>query len=204
MFKLPDLPYEYDALEPYIDKETMGFHHGKHHASYVDNLNIVLEGNGELLGKSVGELLSGIDKVPEDIKQKVINHGGGHANHSLFWKTMTPKPKDAPEGELGDVLNSTFGNLDAFKEKFTEKAMSVFGSGWAFLILNPDKKLELKRQSFQNNPLMNGNIPLLGLDVWEHAYYLKYQNRRAEYIEAWWYVVNWEAVEVNFVKAHIK
>ena len=204
MFELPDLPYNYDALEPHIDKETMNLHHRKHHASYVDNLNKTLEGNEELLGKSIEDLLSGIDNVPEDIKQKVINYGGGHANHSLFWNTMNPKPKHAPEGELEDVSNSTFGNLDSLKEKFTEKAMSVFGSGWVFLILTSDKKLELKRHSFQNSPLMDGNTPLLGLDLWEHAYYLKYNNRRAEYIEAWWNVVNWKAVEDNFVKAHNK
>ena len=204
MFKLPDLPYAYDALEPYIDKETMELHHSKHHASYVDNLNKALEGHDDLLNKGVEELLLDIDSIPEDIKQKVINHGGGHANHTLFWNTMNSKPKDAPEGELSEVLNSTFGDLDAFKEKFTEKAMGIFGSGWAFLILTPDNKFELKRQSFQNSPLMNGNTPLLGLDVWEHAYYLKYQNRRADYIKAWWNVVNWDAVEKNFTEAQKK
>jgi len=204
MFKLPDLPYAYDALEPYIDKETMELHHSKHHASYVDNLNKALEGHDDLLNKGVEELLLDIDSIPEDIKQKVINHGGGHANHTLFWNTMNPKPKGAPEGELSEVLNSTFGDLDAFKEKFTEKAMGIFGSGWAFLILTPDNKFELKRQSFQNSPLMNGNTPLLGLDVWEHAYYLKYQNRRADYIKAWWNVVNWDAVEKNFTEAQKK
>lgn len=204
MFKLPDLPYAYDALEPYIDKETMQLHHGKHHASYVENLNKALDGLSQFKDLSVEDLLSRIEEIPEGERQAVINHGGGNANHSHFWKIMTPKPKSKPEGELGDAINSTFDNLDSFKEKFTEKAMSVFGSGWVFLILTPDKKLKLKRQSFQNSPLMNGNTPLLGLDVWEHAYYLKYQNRRAEYIRAWWNVVNWEEVGENFVKVQNK
>lgn len=195
-FTLPELPYAYEALEPYVDAVTMKLHHTKHHQTYVDNLNKALEGVEVADGVTVEELLGKIDKLPEGNRQAVINHGGGHANHSFFWKVMTPK-KTEPSEKLLEVLNSAFGSVEKFKEEFTNKAMSVFGSGWAFLILTADKKLELKRHSFQNSPLMHGNIPLLGIDVWEHAYYLKYQNRRAEYIQAWWNVVNWEQVEKN-------
>lgn len=196
MFTLPDLPYATDALEPYIDKQTMEIHHGKHHAAYVDNLNKALAGHDNLLNMPVEELLKNIDQVPEGSRQAVINHGGGHANHSIFWKIMSPNPSN-PSKSLLSALNSTFGSLDKFKEGFTAIAMSVFGSGWAFLIKKPDGSLALKRHSFQNSPLMHGNVPILGIDVWEHAYYLKYQNRRADYIQAWWNVVNWTAVSGN-------
>ena len=194
-FELPKLPYAYDALEPYIDKATMELHYTKHHQAYIDKLNAALENYPELQEKSITELLQEIEDVPSDIKQAVINHGGGHANHSFFWTVLGANTKKTPEGKLSDEIFETFGSLDEFKKQFTEKAMGVFGSGWAFLILTPDKKLKLKRQSFQNSPLMKGNIPLLGIDVWEHAYYLKYQNRRAEYIDAFWNIVNWEEVE---------
>ena len=178
----------------------MKIHHGKHHAAYVDNLNKALEGNSELAGYSATQLLQNLARVPDTIKQAVINHAGGHTNHSFFWEIMSPK-SNPPGGKLLEALNSTFGNVDKFKEEFTNKAMSVFGSGWTFLILTHDGKLALKRQSFQNSPIMQGNIPILGVDVWEHAYYLKYQNRRADYIAAWWHVVNWKQAEQNFNEA---
>jgi Fe-Mn family superoxide dismutase len=198
VFELPDLPYNYKALEPYIDEETMRLHHDKHHAGYVNNLNKALKGQDNLLSKSLDKLLGEINKVPEEIRQRIINHGGGHANHSMFWTIMAPKVKEKPDGDFGDALKSAFGDLKSFREKFTDKAISVFGSGWAFLVVNSKGKLELTRHSFQNSPLMSGNKPILGLDVWEHAYYLKYQNRRAEYVDAWWNVVNWEQVQINF------
>jgi len=199
-FDLPNLPYDYNALEPYIDAKTMEFHHSKHHRSYVDNLNKALEKYPDFYKKPIEEILANIDSVPGDVRQAVINHGGGHVNHTFFWKIMTPKPTSLT-GKLLESINSTFGSIDKFKEEFTSKTMSVFGSGWAFLIMTPDKKLTLKRHSFQNSPLMHGNIPILGIDVWEHAYYLKYQNRRADYISAWWNVVNWGEASEIFSKA---
>lgn len=191
-FELPSLSFDYNALEPYIDEETMRIHYTKHHQGYVDKLNAALEGKPELQGKTIEELLGQIDSVPSGIRQAVINNGGGHANHSFFWRILSPNSGKRPEGELGEAINRTFGSFEDFKKQFSEKAMGVFGSGWAFLIVTPEKKLSLKRHSFQNSPLMGGNTPILGLDVWEHAYYLKYQNRRAEYIEAFWNVVNWD------------
>ena len=198
MFTLPELPYAYDALEPYLDAKTMEIHHSKHHQAYVDNLNKALEKYPELGSKSIEDILKDTNSIPEEIRQAVINHGGGHANHSFFWSIMGPKSKAKPEGELLENINSTFGDFSKFKEQFSAKAMGVFGSGWAFLILTPDKKLALKRHSFQNSPLSDGNVPLLAIDVWEHAYYLKYQNRRAEYVEAFWNIVNWGEVEKTF------
>ena len=202
MFSLPDLPYATDALEPYIDKQTMEIHRAKHHAAYVDNLNKALAGRDDLLDMPVEDLLKNIDKVPEGSRQAVINHGGGHANHSFFWKIMSPNPSN-PSQPLLSALNSSFGSFDKFKEAFTSKAMSVFGSGWAFLIQKPDGSLALKRHSFQNSPLLHGNKPILGIDVWEHAYYLKYQSRRADYITAWWKVVNWSAVSANLAPGQV-
>lgn len=196
-FQLPKLPYEYNALEPYIDEATMHLHHKKHHQAYVDNLNKALANYPELQNKTIKELLGQIEDVPTEIRQAVINHGGGHANHSFFWEIMSPNPKQetrSPKGELADAINKSFVSFEKFKEKFTEKAMGVFGSGWAFLIKTPEGQLQLKRHSFQNSPLMHGNTPIFGLDLWEHAYYLKYQNRRAEYIDAFWNVVNWDKV----------
>jgi len=178
----------------------MHLHHEKHHQAYVDNLNKALEKYPELQKKSIEELLKNIHDVPEDIRQVVINHGGGHANHSFFWTIMSPKGGGKPKGELADAINKTFGDFQKFREEFSNKAMAVFGSGWAFLIKTPDGKLQLKRHSFQNSPLMQGNMPILGLDVWEHAYYLKYQNRRVEYIEAFWNVVNWEEANKLLLK----
>lgn len=198
MHTLPDLPYEYDALEPYIDEETMRLHHGKHHAGYVEKLNKALESHKGLQDKSIEDLLSNVQEVPEEIRQTVINNGGGHANHSFFWKIMSPKGGGQPEGELAASIKAQFGDFNNFKEKFTEKALGVFGSGWAFLVKDTKNNLILKRHSFQNSPLMHGNLPILGVDVWEHAYYLKYQNRRADYLEAWWKVINWKEVAKNF------
>jgi len=199
MFKLPDLPYGYGALEPYIDEETMRLHHDKHHAAYVENLNKALVKYPDLAAKPIFELLTG--DLPAEVKQAVINHGGGHFNHSFFWESMTPKGSKKPNGELSQAIGKTFGSFEKFQEDFAAKAMSVFGSGWAWLLLTPKKKLILKRHSFQNPPLANGNQPLLGLDVWEHAYYIKYQNRRKDYIDAWWQVVNWAKVEEHFKQA---
>ncbi len=203
-FELPKLPYAHNALEPYIDALTMQIHHTKHHQAYVDNLNKALEGHDELLILPIEDLLKSITKVPEGKRQAVINHGGGHANHSFFWTILTAPSTNAqdlrPTGELAEAITKTFGNFDEFKTKFTEKAMAVFGSGWAFLVINKDKKLELTRQSFQNSPLMHGNTPILGIDVWEHAYYLKYQNRRNEYVEAFWNVINWQKVQEIYSK----
>lgn len=199
-FELPDLPYAFDALEPSIDAQTMELHHDKHHATYVSNLNKALEGHADLLAMPIEELLKNIDKVPDGSKQAVINNGGGHANHSLFWKLMKPEGGGEPVGELKTAIEKEFGSFNDFKTKFSEKAMTIFGSGWAFLIQKPDGSLQLKRHSFQNSPLMDGNTPILALDVWEHAYYLKYQNRRAEYVENWWNVINWKTAEENFKK----
>jgi len=199
MHTLPKLPYSYDALEPHIDKVTMEIHHTKHHQAYIDNLNKAIENHSSLANLSVEKLLLKIDTVPSDIQQAVINHGGGHANHTFFWKIMSPK-KTSPGEMTLKVLKEKFWSIDVFKEEFTKKAMGVFGSGWAFLI-STSKGLVLKRHSFQNSPLLHNNSPILGIDVWEHAYYLKYQNRRAEYVKAWWNVVNWDEVERNLVKA---
>lgn len=201
MFTLPDLPYPYDALEPYIDTATMKLHHDKHHATYVEKLNTALENHPDLQKKSIDELLGNIEDVPLDIRQAVVNHGGGHINHSFFWKIMSSKSAKAPRGELLDAINKSFKNFEEFKKAFTEKALGVFGSGWAFLILTPEKKLILKRHSFQNSPVMQKSVPILGIDVWEHAYYLKYQNRRAEYIEAWWNIIDWDYVSEIFAKS---
>jgi len=198
VFELPSLPYEYGALEPHIDAATMEIHHGKHHAGYVAKLNSALEAHPELLEKSIEDLLRGIEEVPEDIRQAVINNGGGHANHSLFWNIMSPDGGGEPEGELAVAINHQFSSFQNLKNVFGEKAATLFGSGWVFLNVTGDGRLECKRHSFQNSPLMHGNTPILGLDVWEHAYYLKYKNERAKYIEAWWNVVNWKAVEENF------
>lgn len=198
-FRLPKLPYAYKALEPHIDAKTMEIHHAKHHAGYVANLNSALKGQKRLQKISVEELLWKIKSVPANIRQTVINNAGGHANHSFFWPIMTPR-KTNSEGNILKAIKDTFGSVDTFKEKFTDNAMSVFGSGWGFLIYTKTGKLRLKKHSFQNSPLMQGNVPLLGIDVWEHAYYLKYQNRRADYIKAWWNAVNWPQVEKNFQK----
>lgn len=193
-YELPQLPYGYDALEPHIDKETMNIHHTKHHNTYVTNLNKALEGNEELSSKSVEELISDLDSVPEAIRTAVRNNGGGHANHSLFWKLLSPEGGGEPTGSLAEAINSKFGSFDKFKEEFAAAGAGRFGSGWAWLILN-NGDVEITSTPNQDSPLMEGKTPLLGLDVWEHAYYLKYQNRRPEYMNAFWNVVNWDEVQ---------
>jgi superoxide dismutase, Fe-Mn family len=199
-FTLPDLPYPFDALEPYIDKATMEVHHGKHHAAYVANVNKALESAPALAGKSLEELLAGnLAAVPENIRTAVRNNGGGHLNHSMFWKIMGPKAGGQPSGKLAEAINGAFGGYDQFKEKLSAAAMGRFGSGWAWLVKDPSGKLDIYSTANQDNPLIEGRIPVLGVDVWEHAYYLKYQNRRAEYLAAWWNVVNWKEVEKRFL-----
>lgn len=196
-FELPELPYAYDALEPTIDKETMNIHHTKHHNTYVTNLNNAIEGQAELEGKSLEELISNLDAVPENIRTAVRNNGGGHANHSLFWKTLSPNGGGEPSGELADKINEKFGSFDNFKEEFAKAAATRFGSGWAWLVAN-NGEVEVMSTPNQDSPLMEGKTPLLGLDVWEHAYYLNYQNRRPDYISAFWNVVNWDEVAKNY------
>lgn len=196
-FELPKLPYAYDALEPNIDKETMNIHHTKHHNTYVTNLNNALEGNNELLSKSVEEVISNLDAVPETARMAVRNNGGGHANHTLFWQVISPNGGGEPTGELAEAINSKFGSFDSFKEAFAKAATTRFGSGWAWLALN-NGELEVMSTPNQDSPLMEGKTPLLGLDVWEHAYYLKYQNRRPEYITSFWNVVNWDEVSKRY------
>jgi Fe-Mn family superoxide dismutase len=192
-FTLPQLPYGFDALEPHIDTTTMQIHHGKHHQTYVNNLNAAVEKAPELAGKSLDELMRGIDKVPEAVRTAVRNNGGGHWNHSMFWEIMSPKGGE-PAGAVADAIQDSFGGLDKFKEQWTAAGVGRFGSGWVWL-LNDGKKLSITSTPNQDNPLMDGKSPpILGLDVWEHAYYLKYQNRRPDYITAWWNVVNWEEV----------
>ncbi len=198
---LPPLPYAYDALEPHIDARTMEIHHTKHHQAYVNNLNKALEKYPELHDKPVEELLRHINSVPEDIRTAVRNNGGGHANHSLFWTIMSPNGGGTPAGELADAINAAFGSFDAFKEQFSKAAATRFGSGWAWLALTAFGKLIVYSTPNQDSPYMDGYTPLLGLDVWEHAYYLNYQNRRADYIAAWWNVVNWEQVAQNYAQA---
>lgn len=194
-FTLPPLPYPADALEPHIDKTTMEIHHDKHHNAYVTNLNKALESAPDLAGKSLEELLANnCAAVPENIRTAVRNNGGGHANHSFFWPILGPKAGGAPTGEIASVIQSNFGSFDAFKEKLNAAAASRFGSGWAWLLKDGSGKFEITSTANQDSPLMEGKKPVLGLDVWEHAYYLKYQNRRPEYIAAWWNVVNWDAV----------
>jgi superoxide dismutase, Fe-Mn family len=194
---LPPLPYAFDALEPYIDAKTMEIHHDKHHGAYVTNLNKALEGNADLQKLTVEQLIAQIDRVPENIRTAVRNNGGGHANHSMFWKIMKKGGGGEPKGELADAIKSTFGSFADFKTKFNQAATTRFGSGWAWLFTK-DGKLTLESLPNQDNPLMSGGKPVMGLDVWEHAYYLKYQNRRPEYIEAWWNVVNWDEITKNF------
>lgn len=200
-YAVPELSYSYDALEPYIDQQTMNIHHSKHHAAYVNNLNAALEGQEEWQEKSVEVLLTSLDHLPESIYWAVRNNAGGHYNHSLFWSSIGPNQGKEPAGELADAINNTFGSFQQFKESFGKAALTRFGSGWAWLVLDKDGKLAVTSTANQDNPITEGLKPLLGLDVWEHAYYLKYQNRRADYIGAWWSVVNWDAVEERYAKA---
>jgi Fe-Mn family superoxide dismutase len=191
--ELPKLPYDFAALEPHIDAQTMQIHHGKHHQAYINNLNTALEKHPDLQSKSIEELCRGINSVPEAIRTAVRNNGGGHWNHSQFWKWMGPGAGGAPTGALGSAINSAFGSFDKFKEEFAKAAVGRFGSGWAWLI-DEGGKLSIVSTPNQDNPLMEGKRPILGIDVWEHAYYLKYQNRRPDYVAAWWNVVNWNEV----------
>ncbi len=190
---LPPLPYAFDALEPHIDRLTMEIHHGKHHAAYVNNLNAAIEKHPTLQSRSVEDLLRGITSVPEDIRTAVRNNGGGHANHTMFWQIMGPGAGGPPTGAIADAISSSFGSVEAFKEQFSKAAMGRFGSGWAWVI--DQGRLTIESTANQDSPLMEGKKVVFGLDVWEHAYYLKYQNRRADYISSWWNVVNW--TEVN-------
>ncbi|WP_121662848.1 superoxide dismutase SodA [Metabacillus litoralis] len=199
-YELPQLPYAYDALEPHIDKETMNIHHTKHHNTYITNVNAALEGNADLAGKSVEELVSNLDAVPEAIRPAVCNNGGGHANHSLFWTILSPNGGGEPAGELGEAINAKFSSYDSFKEEFAKAATTRFGSGWAWLVVN-NGELEVTSTPNQDSPLMEGKTPILGLDVWEHAYYLNYQNRRPDYIASFWNVVNWDEVSKRFSAA---
>jgi len=191
---LPPLPYPSDALEPHIDKQTMEIHHGKHHNAYVTNLNAALEKHPELQSKSPEDLIRGINSVPEDIRTAVRNNGGGHVNHTMFWQIMGPKAGGQPTGAIADAINAAFGSFDKFKEEFKKAAVGRFGSGWAWVVDNGGK-IAIESTPNQDNPMMDGKKPVFGIDVWEHAYYLKYQNRRPDYVDAWWNVVNW--AEIN-------
>ena len=201
-FTLPALPYKFDALEPHIDAKTMEIHHDKHHKAYVDNLNKALESAPDLANTDIVTLLRDISKVPAGIKQAVINNGGGHHNHSLFWEIMGPNAGGEPTGAVADAINAAFGNFADFKAKVKDNGLTQFGSGWSWVVLNPSSgKLEAVKKPNQDSPLMEGLVPVLGVDVWEHAYYLKYQNLRAGYIDAWWGTVNWKAVEAKLAAA---
>ena len=195
--ELPELPYSHDALEPFIDTSTMEIHHGKHHNAYVTNLNNAISGNESLESKSIIELISDLDSVPEEIRGAVRNNGGGHANHSLFWSIMGPGKGGEPSGALGDAINSTFGSFDTLKDEFTKAGMTRFGSGWAWLSVSGGS-LVVSSTPNQDSPIMDGDEPIIGCDVWEHAYYLKYQNLRPDYINAWWNVVDWDAAAARF------
>jgi len=199
-FSLPALPYDYDALEPHIDAKTMEIHYSKHHQTYVTNLNVAVEGS-EWSDWSVEKLVAAVQQLPEKLRPAVINHGGGHANHSLFWAVMSPLGGGAPEAALGQAIEAQLGGFDAFKETFTKAALTRFGSGWAWLSVTPQKTLVVESSGNQDSPLMSGNTPILGLDVWEHAYYLLYQNRRPEYINAFYNVINWPEVERRYLAA---
>ena len=199
MNTLPKLPYAYNALEPYIDEQTMTIHHTKHHQAYIDKLNSAIKGT-KFENMDVKEILKKINDVPENIRTAVRNHGGGHSNHSFFWQVMGPKSGGEPNGKVASEIGKTFGSFDKFKEDFTNAGLNRFGSGWAWLVLN-NGKLEVYSTANQDSPLMEGKMPILGVDVWEHAYYLKYQNKRADYLSTWWNVVNWHQAEENYKKA---
>jgi Fe-Mn family superoxide dismutase len=201
-YTLPPLPYAYNALEPHIDARTMEIHHTKHHQAYINNVNKALEGHPDLAAKSVEDLISNLAAVPESIRTVVRNNGGGHANHTAFWTMMAPNAGGEPTGDVGAAINSTFGSFATFKEQFSAAAAGRFGSGWAWLVLDPkDGKLKIESTANQDSPLSEGRTPLLGLDVWEHAYYLHYQNRRPDYITAFYNVINWKNVAERFAKA---
>ncbi|MCS6775030.1 MAG: superoxide dismutase [Chloroherpetonaceae bacterium] len=197
-FTLPPLPYDYAALEPTIDTLTMQIHHDKHHAAYVNNLNAAIKDLAELEGKTIEEILSNLDAVPESARTAVRNNGGGHANHTLFWEIMTPGGSKEPTGALADAINATFGGLEELKRQVNDAGVKRFGSGWAWLVSDSNGVLSVMSTPNQDSPLMEGKIPILGVDVWEHAYYLKYQNRRPDYLAAWWNVVNWDKVAERY------
>ncbi len=197
-FELPALPYAKDALEPHIDAMTMEIHHDKHHAGYVNNLNKALEGHPELQSKSLEDLLKSLDSLPEAIRGAVRNNGGGHSNHSMFWQVMSPNGGGAPTGDLANAINAAFGSFDNFKTQFAAAGGGRFGSGWAWLLVNPDGSVSITSTPNQDTPISEGKTPILGVDVWEHAYYLKYQNRRPDYLAAWWNVVNWAEVAKRY------
>ena len=199
-YTLPPLAYPYNALEPYIDARTMEIHHTKHHQAYINNVNNAIKGKADLEGKSVEALIANINVLPEDIRNVVRNNGGGHANHTFFWTVIGPKAGGQPQGRVAAAINQAFSSFDAFKEKFAQAAATRFGSGWAWLSLSKEGKLEISSTPNQDSPLMEGKTPILGIDVWEHAYYLQYQNRRPDYIAAFWNVVNWQEVEKRFNK----
>ena len=200
-FKLPDLGYAYDALEPHIDARTMEIHYTKHHQAYINNLNAALEKHADLQKRSAEELLSDINSVPEDIRTAVRNNGGGYINHNLFWEIMAPGGSSKPTGDLAKAIDSTFGSFDSFKEQLTKAAIGRFGSGWGWLVVDKGGKLAVTSTANQDSPLMEGQTPILGVDVWEHAYYLHYQNRRPDYVAAWWNVVNWDRVAEKYGSA---
>ncbi|MCG6982900.1 MAG: superoxide dismutase [Deltaproteobacteria bacterium] len=201
MFTLPDLPYDFNALEPYIDARTMEIHHGKHHQAYIDNLNKALEKAPALQRKTIEQIVGDLNSAPEEVRTAIRNHGGGHYNHSLFWKAMSPSGGGRPAGELLDKIDASFGSFEAFKEKFSQAAIRRFGSGWGWLSLNGNGGLVVHSTPNQDTPLMEGFKPILGIDVWEHAYYLLYQNRRPEYVSSFWNVINWEQVGRNLKEA---
>src|SRR6185312_8657063 len=203
-FEVPPLPYDYNALEPYIDTQTMQLHHDKHHAAYVNNLNAALQNAPQLASLAIDDLIRRISDVPESIRTAVRNNGGGHLNHTMFWQIMTPNGGGAPSGELGNAINSTFGSFDQFKAAFNDAGVKRFGSGWAWLILDASGKLQVISTANQDSPLIDGNYPIMGNDVWEHAYYLKYQNRRPDYLNAWWNVVNWNEINKRFTQYNIR
>jgi Fe-Mn family superoxide dismutase len=196
-YQVPPLPYDYSALEPYIDEQTMHLHHDKHHQAYVTNLNTALEKHSELQNKPVIDILRDINKFPEDIRTVVRNDGGGHVNHTMFWEIMQPKGGSQPTGHIGDAIKNTFGGHDSFQERFNDAGAKVFGSGWVWLV-RKDGKVEIITTPNQDSPFMQGYYPIMGNDVWEHAYYLKYQNRRADYLKAWWNVVNWKEINKRY------
>ena len=200
-FEVPTLPYAYNALEPHIDEQTMHLHHDKHHQAYVTNLNAAIEKHPELSGKSPEELLKDLNGIPEDIKAAVRNNGGGHVNHSMFWEIMGPGGGGAPTGALAEAINTTFGSLDALKAAVNDAGVKRFGSGWTWLVKTADGKLAVVSTANQDNPMSEGHFPILGNDVWEHAYYLKYQNKRPDYLAAWWNTVNWETVGKRFAQS---
>jgi len=203
-FELPPLPYDYAALEPYIDEQTMHLHHDKHHQTYVTNLNNALQGKGEFENLQIEDLIRRINEVPEDIRTAVRNNGGGHVNHTMFWEIMTPGGAKEPTGDLASAINQTFGSFDAFKTQFNDAGTKRFGSGWAWLVVAQSGALQVISTANQDSPLMDGQYPVMGNDVWEHAYYLKYQNRRPEYLAAWWNVVNWDEVAKRYERARAR